>query len=160
MKNNFCFLSEKMPDINKLPAWWSFKRPFFAVDLLILHFAKGKFDGIVLVERKFKPKGKAFPGGFVEYGETAEKAALREAKEELGIKVKLIKQLGVYSDPKRDTRFHSISVVFLAKSTGRLKAGDDAKKAFVCPLDKIPKLQFDHNKILREHLSEIGHKLC
>ncbi|MEK6972519.1 MAG: NUDIX hydrolase [archaeon] len=144
-----------MPDINKLPAWWSFKRPFFAVDLLVMHFTKGKFNGIVLVERKFIPKGIAFPGGFVEYGETAEHAAVREAEEELGLKVKLIKQLGVYSDPKRDKRFHSISVAFLAKTSGRLKAGDDAKKAFICKLNKIPKMQFDHNKILKEHLEDL-----
>ena len=144
-----------MPNINKLPGLFEFKRPFFAVDLLVLDYSKKKFDGIVLVERKFKPKGKALPGGFVEYGETAEHAALREAKEELGIKVKLIKQLGVYSDQKRDKRFHSISVVFLAKSSGRLNAGDDAKKAFALPLNKIPKLQFDHNKILKEHLDEL-----
>lgn len=130
-------------------------RPLIAVDAIILLFEKKKFKGIILVERKFEPKGLAFPGGIVEYGETLEECVKREVEEETSLKIKIVKQLHTYSDPKRDKRFHCIGTAFLAKASGKPKAGDDAKKTIIYSLNKIPKLCFDHNKILRDSMKEI-----
>lgn len=109
--------------------------------------------GIVLVKRKNNPyKGKwVLPGGFVRYGEKVELAAVREAREETGLKVKLQRLAGVYSDPERDPRGHVVSVCFLARPVGgKLIAASDADDAKV--FKKIPweKLAFDHEKILRD----------
>ncbi|OYT62237.1 MAG: DNA mismatch repair protein MutT [Thermofilum sp. ex4484_15] len=120
-----------------------------AVDLVIL--TKG---GIVLIKRLNPPfQGYwALPGGFVEYGEKVEDAARREAMEETGLEVSLIKLIGVYSDPDRDPRGHVISIAFLAKAIGgRLKASTDAKEVKV--FKKPPSnLAFDHSKILKDAL--------
>lgn len=117
--------------------------PGIAVDIII------KFnDGIILVERKNSPLGYALPGGFVEYGETLEQAAIREAKEETNLDIKLERQFHSYSSPERDPRFHTISVVFIAQGFGKLKGGDDAKSAKVFSLDNLPELCFDHKEIL------------
>ncbi|KUH33488.1 NUDIX hydrolase [Thermococcus celericrescens] len=114
-------------------------------------------DGVVLIKRKHEPFKDSFalPGGFVEYGETVEEAALREAREETGLDVRLIKLVGVYSDPNRDPRGHTVTTAFLAIGTGKLKAGDDAKEVHVVPVDEALKLPlaFDHAKILRDALS-------
>lgn len=110
-------------------------------------------SGLVLIERKNFPYGWAFPGGFVEYGESVEEAVRREAKEETGLDIELVHLLGVYSDPKRDPRRHVISTVFVAKSNGVPKAGDDAKNVKVFKDNRIPEeLAFDHNKILEDYL--------
>ena len=111
--------------------------------------------GVVLIERKNKPFGWALPGGFVDYGESLEKAAMREAIEETGLKVKLIRQLKTYSDPERDPRFHSISTVFIAAASGLPKAGDDAGKSGVFTRQNLPPLVFDHAKILADYFSFI-----
>jgi 8-oxo-dGTP diphosphatase len=122
------------------------------VDIIIRY--KG---GIVLVKRKFPPIGWALPGGFVEIDETLEDAAVREAKEETGLDVRLLRQLHTYSDPARDLRSHTITTVFIADvepGSGPLTAGDDAAEAQVFPLEKVPKLEFDHNKILIDYENE------
>jgi len=120
-------------------------------DVVILYHG-----GVVLVKRKHEPfkDHYALPGGFVEYGETVEEAAVREAREETGLDVKLLRLVGVYSDPKRDPRGHTVTTAFLAVGFGELKAGDDAKEVTVVPLDEIEnvKLAFDHSKILRDAL--------
>lgn len=109
--------------------------------------------GIVLIERRNPPFGWAIPGGFVDYGERAEDAAIREAKEETGLDVQITGLLGVYSDPGRDPRMHTISTVFIAKADGRPTAGDDAKSAMIFGLDRLPgDLAFDHGKILEDYL--------
>ena len=124
------------------------KVPRLTIDAII----KRKDGSIVLVKRKNEPfKGMhALPGGFVEYGETVEQAVLREVKEETGLEVKILKLLGVYSDPKRDPRGHTVAVAFLcAEESGELRAGDDAAGA--SSFKEIPdKLAFDHRKILKE----------
>lgn len=112
-------------------------------------------DGIVLIERKNEPKGWALPGGFVDYGEMLEDAAIREALEETSIRITGLKLLGCYSDPARDTRQHTISTVFVAQGTGLPKAGDDAARAVVCQLAELqPNLCFDHDGIIRDYLEK------
>jgi len=108
--------------------------------------------GIVLIKRKNPPYGWAIPGGFVDYGESVEHAALREAKEETGLDVSLNKLLGVYSDPARDPRFHTISTVFTATAEGMPVGLDDAAEAGVFQLDSLPEtLAFDHARILADY---------
>lgn len=125
--------------------------PLLTVDIIIRY--KG---GIVLVDRATEPFGWSIPGGFVEFGETVEQAAIREAKEETNLDINIERQFHVYSDPKRDPRgTHSITVAIIADGKGTLKAGDDAKDAMVFSLDKpLPKLAFDHNKILQDYINE------
>ena len=109
-------------------------------------------NGIVLIERKNFPYGWAIPGGYVDYGESLEDAAIREAKEETNLNVKLLYQLHTYSSPNRDPRQHTITTVFIAKGYGNLKAKDDAVNAKVFTENNIPeKLAFDHKKILEDY---------
>ncbi len=109
-------------------------------------------SGIVLVERKNPPHGWAIPGGFVDYGETLEDAARREAMEETGLKVRLKTQLHAYSDPGRDPRFHTLSVVFVAEADGSPVAESDAKGAAVFGEHDLPEpLVFDHGKIVNDY---------
>jgi 8-oxo-dGTP diphosphatase len=117
--------------------------PKLTVDIIIKYKS-----GIVLIERKNPPRGWALPGGFVDYGETVEEAAIREAREETNLVLTELEQFHVYSDPERDPWGHSVSVVFVADGKGILKAGDDAKQARIFSLDKLPELRFDHKKIL------------
>jgi len=109
-------------------------------------------NGIVLIERKNPPEGWALPGGFVNYGESVEDAAVREAYEETLLNVTLIRQMKTYSAPNRDPRFHTVSVVFIAKSEGVPKGHDDAKKAEIFSRDSIFQLNlaFDHKAILKD----------
>ena len=108
--------------------------------------------GIVLIKRRFPPPGWALPGGFVEYGETVEAAAVREAREETGLHVRLTELFGVYSDPQRDPRRHTIAIVFLAEATGTPVGGDDAAEAGIFSAAALPApLAFDHDRILRDY---------
>ncbi len=123
--------------------------PLLTVDIIIAVRKQGR-TGVVLVERKYRPRGWALPGGFVEVGETVEHAAAREAKEETGLVVKSLSQFGCYSDPRRDSRGHTVSMVFTATARGIPRGADDAARAAVFPLDRLPRpLCFDHAKILR-----------
>lgn len=129
------------------------KYPFPTVDAVIkLYDSKKNFRGIVLVERKFPPLGWAFPGGFVEQGESLETAVVREAKEETGLDITIEKQFHTYSEPKRDPRIHTISTVFVCRAVGEPKSGSDAKNIKVVALNEFPKLVFDHEKILGDLL--------
>ncbi len=117
--------------------------------------------GIVLVRRRNPPHGWALPGGFVDYGETVETAALREAMEETGLEVRLKGVLGVYSDPLRDPRRHTLSVVFVADSDGDPRAGDDAAEVTVCDAKNIAEpLCFDHEKIIKDYLEYMAGGRC
>jgi 8-oxo-dGTP diphosphatase len=108
--------------------------------------------GIVLIERKNPPFGWAIPGGFVDVGETLEEAAAREALEETSLKVRLTAQMHAYSDPSRDPRLHTISVVFVARADGTPVAADDARGVGVFTEDTLPGLlAFDHARILRDY---------
>ena len=112
-------------------------------------------QGIVLVRRANPPLGWALPGGFVDYGESVEQAARREALEETGLDVDLVRLLGVYSDPSRDPRQHTVSVVFVARALGQPRGGDDAAEAVACQRDALPgPLVFDHARILADYFAE------
>lgn len=108
---------------------------------------------VVLIKRKFPPVGWAIPGGFVDIGESVEQAAVREAKEETALEVTLTKLLGVYSNPERDPRGHTASVVFIAEAKGQPSAQDDAADIAVIDIQFLPDdLVFDHNQILADYV--------
>ncbi|MBU4138536.1 MAG: NUDIX hydrolase [Euryarchaeota archaeon] len=127
--------------------------PLLTVDTVTIYQGK-----IVLIRRKNPPFQDHFalPGGFVEVGETVETAAAREAKEETGLDVELIKLLGVYSEPSRDPRGHTVSIIFLAMGSGNLKAGSDASDTGLFGINEIPELAFDHKKIIENARSDIN----
>jgi 8-oxo-dGTP diphosphatase len=124
--------------------------PLLAVDAVILFQ-----DGIVLIKRDRPPfaGSYALPGGFVEVGETVEAATIREAREETGLIIDLLGLVGIYSNPARDPRGHVVSAAFLARGRGELLAGSDARSAQVFPLQSLPPLAFDHDKIISDALS-------
>jgi ADP-ribose pyrophosphatase YjhB (NUDIX family) len=123
------------------------RNPYLTVDLIIEMPA-----GVVLIERRNPPLGWALPGGFVDYGETIEAAALREAKEETGLDVLLIEQFHCYSAPDRDPRHHTVTTVFIAVAEGKPEAADDAAAVGVFDCRQLPDaLVFDHAQILRDY---------
>jgi len=135
----------------QLPIIMIYKNPAPTVDIII-ELIDRPHRPIILIERLNEPFGWAIPGGFVDYGEAVEVAAKREAEEETGLKVELIEQLLVYSDPNRDPRQHTISVVFLATATGEPCAGDDAKNVGIFEAYSVPSnLCFDHDRILQDY---------
>ncbi len=128
-----------------------YRKPWIAVDAVLIHN-----DDILLIKRGKEPfKGKyALPGGFVDYGETTEHAVIREVKEETGLNVAIKDLVGVYSDPARDPRGHTISVSYLVEvKGGKLKSSDDAAEARWFPLNSLPSLAFDHDRIIKDALS-------
>jgi len=128
---------------NTIKTW---RNPLVTVDIII-----ELEEGIVLIKRKNPPHGWALPGGFVDYGESLEEAACREALEETGLQVKLTGQLHSYSEPGRDPRFHTVTTVFTATASGAPMGADDASEAAIFPQDKIPPLVFDHGKIMDDY---------
>ena len=126
----------------------TFRNPAPTVDIII-----ETEGGIVLIERKNPPHGWALPGGFVDYGESFEDAARREAAEETGLLVTLTTQLHTYSDPNRDARQHTASTVFVATADGRPVAADDAQHAEIFCESNLPALVFDHARILRDYFA-------
>ncbi|MFY7822267.1 MAG: NUDIX domain-containing protein, partial [Planktothrix agardhii] len=128
-----------------------YRNPAPTVDIII-ELSDRPARPIVLIERKNPPFGWAIPGGFVDYGESVETAAIREAKEETGLDIELIEQFYVYSDPNRDPRQHTLSVVFLATAIGEPQAADDAKHLELFEPWRIPQnLCFDHDRILKDY---------
>ena len=125
-----------------------YKNPIPTVDIIIEIESKG----IVLIKRKNPPYGWALPGGFVDYGESLEEAAVREAKEETNLDVKLIEQFHTYSNPSRDPRHHSISTVYIGKTKGTPEAKDDAAEIGIFNDSSLPDaIAFDHRSILRDY---------
>ncbi len=132
------------------------RNPYLTVDVIIELKNETGDDGIVMIERKNPPHGWALPGGFVDYGETLETAAIREAREETSLDVELIRQFHAYSDPRRDERQHNVTVVFIARPlNGVLEARDDARRAGVFSENSLPpEIAFDHEDILSDYFSK------
>ncbi len=127
-----------------------YKNPIPTTDIIIV-----VDNAIVLIKRKNPPEGWALPGGFIDYGESAEAAAKREALEETSLDVTHLKLFGVYSDPKRDPRHHTLTVVFTAKAHGRPRASDDAADVGLFFRDRLPSpIAFDHAKIINDFFTE------
>jgi len=133
----------------------NYKQPSLTVDIIIEYQG-----GVILIERKNPPYGWAIPGGFVDYGESVEEAAIREAKEETSLDLKNLKQFHVYSEPNRDPRGHTVSVVFTARGAtsngkGVPRARDDAKKLRIFSETNLPSnIAFDHRKILKDYFKK------
>lgn len=128
---------------------WPPVTPLLTVDAVIRTGAN-----IVLVKRRNQPYGWALPGGFVAVGETVEDAVRREAREETGLAIRDLWLVGVFSDPKRDPRFHTVSVVFGASADGEPEGGDDAEIALSFPEADLPEpIVFDHRRIIEQFLT-------
>lgn len=124
-----------------------YRNPFPTVDIII-----EINDDIVLIKRKNLPLGWALPGGFVDYGESLETAAIREAREETSLDVEIVSQFKAYSDPGRDPRHHTISVVFIGHAQGTPLAADDAADIGLFNRNNLPvDIAFDHRKILQDY---------
>lgn len=132
----------------------TYRNPSPCVDIII--YEPGR--GIVLIERKNPPYGWALPGGFIDYGESAESAARREALEETCLEVTLLGLVGVYSEPDRDPRQHTLSITYaaVAVDTAKIRGGDDAAQAVFFGLDDLPELAFDHAKIIADFIHKLG----
>lgn len=126
-----------------------YRNPTPTVDIII----EIPDQGLLLIRRANPPLGWALPGGYVDYGESLEAAARREAREETGLVVDLLGQFHTYSDPKRDSRQHNISTVFVARADGSPRAADDARGLRIFPPESLPReLAFDHAQILADYL--------
>ncbi len=129
-----------------------YRNPLLTVDIII-RVNRGE---IVLIRRKNPPPGWALPGGFVDYGESLESAARREALEETGLRLTGLKQFRAYSDPRRDPRHHTVTVVFSAAGDGRPRPGDDAAHLETFALHELPdELAFDHGIILNDFIASL-----
>lgn len=132
--------------------------PLLTVDIII-RMTDQPGQPVVLIERRNPPHGWALPGGFVDVGETTESAAIREALEETCLSVQLECLLGVYSDPQRDPRQHTVSLIYIASASGTPRAEDDAKNIQLFELNSIPtKLAFDHSIIVKDYKNYIHSK--
>lgn len=128
------------------------RTPEVAADIVIeLEDRPGR--PIVVIRRAHPPLGHALPGGFVDVGETVEQAAVREAREETGLEVTLRGLLGVYSDPARDPRGHTVAIVFVATARGEPVAGDDAAEVLVTRPESAPPLIADHDRIVADYIA-------
>jgi ADP-ribose pyrophosphatase YjhB (NUDIX family) len=135
----------KCPECGRLV--YRYRNPIPTVDVIM------EIDrAVVLIERKNPPHGWALPGGFIDYGESAEEAAVREAAEETSLRVTELRLFGVYSEPDRDPRHHTLTVVFTARCEGVPRAADDAAQIGVFPRESLPSpIAFDHAKILDDY---------
>ena len=127
----------------------SSRNPLLTVDAII-----EINNGIILIKRKNPPAGWAIPGGFVDYGETLEEAAVREMKEETSLDINLGRQFHTYSNPGRDPRHHTVSTIFIASATGTPEAADDAVDIGIFTKDNLPEdIAFDHRQILEDYFN-------
>ena len=136
---------------------WKPETPYLTTDGIVeIYDNSENFIGIVLIQRKNIPLGLALPGGFVDVGESVEDAVVREMKEEISLDVEIKELFGVYSDPTRDKRFHTVSIVYVCKAYGKPIGADDAKQAMLVDLNnlKLNQLVFDHGNILINYLKK------
>ena len=128
--------------------------PFITADGIVEIYIEEEFQGVVLIDRLNPPYGTALPGGFMDIGETIESCLKREMSEEIGLEVEIVELLGLYSDPQRDPRFHTVSAVYICKAYVLPKAGDDAKSTKLVLLKDLKKehFVFDHQKIINDYL--------
>lgn len=148
----YCDMLYKIMNV-KYGGWFQVS-PKLAADVLVADKNK-----VLLIERKNEPLGWAIPGGFVDLYESLETAASRELKEETGINAppEELELLGVYSDPKRDKRGHTVSAIYVYRGGGEPLAGDDAKSAVYFHLDNLPEIiAFDHRKVLQDYRNKYG----
>ncbi len=130
-----------------------YRNPVPTVDIIIEVKDENRI-GIVLINRKNPPHGWAIPGGFVDYGESLETAAVREAREETSLNVTLKRQFHTYSEPSRDPRQHTITTVYIAEAEGGPTGADDAEEAGVFDPRELPsKMAFDHREIIRDYVN-------
>jgi ADP-ribose pyrophosphatase YjhB (NUDIX family) len=130
-----------------------YRNPIPTVDIII----EMEGQGIVLIKRRNPPYGWAIPGGFVDYGESLEEAAVREAREETDLEVELVRQFHTYSDPNRDQRHHTISTVYVGKAKGKPEAKDDALEIGVFTQENLPaEIAFDHRQILEDYFRSLA----
>lgn len=130
----------------------NYPRPALTVDCVVFGLDEVNLN-VLLVERRLKPYAGqwALPGGFVGIDETLDAAARRELAEETGIENLFLEQLYTFGDLNRDPRDRVVSVAYyaLVKLTDfRIRAATDASAAAWFPLDKIPRLAFDHGQIV------------
>jgi 8-oxo-dGTP diphosphatase len=130
-----------------------YRNPFLTVDAIVTIPGRG----VVLIKRRNPPHGWALPGGFVDYGESLEAAVRREILEETGLHLEGLAQFRAYSDPSRDPRHHTVTVVFTAEGVGALHAADDAESVSVFSPDRLPyPLAFDHGRILSDYFQHLA----
>jgi 8-oxo-dGTP diphosphatase len=148
MADNIAEKKGKLKDLQCQTMVKEFSNPFPTADIII-----EQGEGVVLILRRNEPRQWAIPGGYCDYGESLEQAAVREAKEETGLTVELIEQFHTYSDPRRDPRQHNITTVYIARPIGGvLKAQDDARDIKVFTETDLPaELAFDHDQILKDY---------
>ena len=140
---------------------YKYPHPAVTTDCVIFGFDGSELQ-VLLIERGIEPfKGKwAFPGGFLNMDETAGEGALRELKEETGLENAYIEQFNTYSDPGRDPRERVITIAHYALvRIQEVKGGDDAAKAQWFPIDEVPQLAFDHDKILRDAMRKLRERI-
>ena len=132
--------------------------PYITADGIVEIYIDDAFRGIVLIERLNPPHGTALPGGFMDIGETIERCLKREMAEEIGLDVEIVELLGLYSDPSRDPRFHTVSAVYVCKANALPQAGDDAKSTKVVALEDLANenFVFDHGQIITDYLAFKG----
>ena len=130
------------------------KTPFITTDGIVEIYIEGMFKGIVLIDRRNPPYGTALPGGFMDIGETIEACLKREMLEEISLDVEIETLLGIYSDPKRDPRFHTVSAVYVCRAEKYPVAADDAKSCKVVSLQALfeENFVFDHAQIIKDYL--------
>lgn len=136
---------------------WKPQTPYLTTDGIVeIYNASEEFLGIVLIQRKNIPIGLALPGGFVDVGESVEEAVVREMQEEISLDVTIKELFGVYSDPSRDERFHTASIVYICKAYGLPIGADDAKEAMVVTVEELQldALVFDHSKIVLDYINQ------